>query len=64
MQETPDDSRNIIRFAELMLQAAATVANPLGGPLQIRVGVHSGRVMSGIVGQIRARYCKSMIGQR
>lgn len=32
-------------------------APPCSSLRQIRVGIHSGRVMSGIVGSIRARYC-------
>ena len=37
---------------------AMQVINPVTGrPLSIRVGIHSGRVMSGIVGSCRARYC-------
>lgn len=33
------------------------VASPAGVPLQLRIGMHSGRVMSGVVGRIRRRYC-------
>jgi class 3 adenylate cyclase len=40
-----------------MLRAAAAVSSPLGGPVNIRVGIHSGPCTSGIVGSIRARYC-------
>lgn len=47
----------MVSFAQRLLSAAARVAHPLtGGPLQLRVGVHSGGVVSGIVGQIRAQY--------
>jgi class 3 adenylate cyclase len=55
--DTPDHARDLVAFAHDMVAAAASVDNPLGGAVQIRVGVHSGRVMSGIVGSIRARYC-------
>lgn len=42
-----------------LLRSTLQVANPLsGGPLQIRIGIHSGGVNSGIVGKIRARYCE------
>lgn len=41
----------------VLLMAAGTVVSPAGGPVRIRVGIHCGRAMSGIVGSIRARYC-------
>lgn len=28
-----------------------------GLPVRVRIGLHSGRVMSGIVGHVRCRYC-------
>ncbi|KAG2453476.1 hypothetical protein HYH02_001697 [Chlamydomonas schloesseri] len=56
--ESDGHALDMVRFGRAMIAAAAEVANPVTGePLQIRVGIHSGRVMSGIVGQCRARYC-------
>jgi class 3 adenylate cyclase len=55
--DNPDHAQHMVQFAKAMLGAAASVHNPLGGSVHIRVGVHSGRVMSGIVGSIRSRYC-------
>ena len=57
LAEDPEHARNMVRFAHAAIAAAATVENPLGGRVRIRAGVHSGRVMSGIVGSVRARYC-------
>ena len=48
----------LVEFGKAMLTAAAEVVSPISGqPLSLRVGIHSGRVMSGIVGSCRARYC-------
>jgi class 3 adenylate cyclase len=48
----------MVRFAIEMVQAANSIMNPLTQqPLSVRVGIHTGRVMSGIVGQHRSRYC-------
>jgi len=55
--DNPDHARHLVEFGQAMLGVAASVPHPLGGSVHIRVGVHSGRVMSGIVGSIRARYC-------
>lgn len=58
LRESQDHASVMVQFAQRMLQAAAAVRHPInGGPVQIRIGIHTGGVMSGIVGQIRARYC-------
>ncbi len=58
LDNSPRHAEEMVNFAKDMLAAAATVSNPAtGSAVQIRVGIHSGRVMSGIVGTARARYC-------
>jgi len=47
----------MLKFAARMHALAAEVPDPSGRPLRLRVGVHSGRIMSGVVGAVRARYC-------
>ena len=47
----------MLEFAARMHALAAEVPDPSGRPLRLRVGVHSGRIMSGVVGAVRARYC-------
>eukprot|EP00960_Hanusia_phi_P065711 766192-Hanusia_phi.AAC.7 len=46
-----------VRFAREMIIAARDIEDPWGNPMMLRVGVHVGPVMSGIVGRIRKRYC-------
>jgi hypothetical protein len=57
LTEDPDHAAHLVQFGQAMLGVAAGVAHPSGGTVRIRVGIHSGRVMSGVVGSIRARYC-------
>ncbi|KAG2436813.1 hypothetical protein HXX76_006335 [Chlamydomonas incerta] len=58
LAEDPAHAAQLVAFGKAIIHAAASVYNPkTGGGVQIRVGVHSGRVMSGIVGRHRARYC-------
>lgn len=54
----PQHVETMMRFAEAILVHAGQVALPTGhGTVQLRVGIHSGKVMSGVVGRIRRRYC-------
>ncbi|KAJ9534979.1 hypothetical protein QJQ45_029656, partial [Haematococcus lacustris] len=58
MHPDPDHAATAVRFALAMRKAAAKVMLPTTGqPVQIRIGVHSGRAMSGIVGKLRRRFC-------
>jgi class 3 adenylate cyclase len=56
LAESDGHAQEMVAFAQDLLAAEAAVRNPLGGSVRIRVGVHSGRAMSGIVGSIRARW--------
>ncbi|PNH06602.1 Guanylate cyclase soluble subunit beta-2, partial [Tetrabaena socialis] len=58
LAEDPLHATALVGFGKAIVRAAATVRNPRTGcGVQVRVGIHSGRVMSGIVGRHRARYC-------
>jgi class 3 adenylate cyclase len=51
-QVDPLHAQRTLRFARAMLAAAAAVPMPGGGGahVQLRVGIHSGPVVSGVVG--------------
>ncbi|KAJ9505019.1 hypothetical protein QJQ45_025602 [Haematococcus lacustris] len=58
MRKDPDHAATAVRFAMLMRSAAHKVSLPTTAqPVQIRIGIHSGRAMSGIVGKLRRRFC-------
>jgi class 3 adenylate cyclase len=57
LEESEGHAGQLTQFAHDMVLAASHVLTPLGDPIRLRVGIHSGRVMSGIVGTLRARYC-------
>lgn len=53
-----DHAERVCNFAIDMVRAASKVISPLDGePLKIRCGLHSGSVMSGVVGDVRPRFC-------
>lgn len=58
LHNDPEHADKMVRFALGMMEEASRVQMPTGeGHVRIRVGIHSGRVMSGVVGSIRKRYC-------
>lgn len=69
MTPDPEHAATMVRFALRAQEEAAKVPRPDGSclptsgdgclqeGLQMRVGIHSGPIMSGIVGKIRRRFC-------
>ncbi|KAG2490277.1 hypothetical protein HYH03_011229 [Edaphochlamys debaryana] len=54
----PRQANQVFSFAQAMLHAAAAVTLPTTGePVRIRVGIHSGPVVSGVVGTRMPRFC-------
>eukprot|EP00055_Hartaetosiga_balthica_P000101 m.135671 g.135671 ORF g.135671 m.135671 type:complete len:696 (-) comp10129_c0_seq1:385-2472(-) len=57
-EECADHALRIANLAIDMVRIAQQVISPLDGePLRIRVGLHSGPLMAGVVGRARPRYC-------
>ncbi|KAG2490282.1 hypothetical protein HYH03_011234 [Edaphochlamys debaryana] len=54
----PRQADQVFSFAQAMLHAASAVTLPTTGePVRIRVGIHSGPVVSGVVGTRMPRFC-------
>ncbi|KAG2501537.1 hypothetical protein HYH03_000044 [Edaphochlamys debaryana] len=54
----PDHASRTVQFAKALLKTAAEVRLPTTGePVRLRVGIHSGPAMSGVVGTRMPRFC-------
>ncbi len=57
-EEDPLHAVRVMEFAKAMLRAAREVRMPhTGEPVQMRIGLHSGPVTSGVVGDRMPRFC-------
>ncbi|EGD78967.1 guanylate cyclase [Salpingoeca rosetta] len=57
-EKCEDHALRVARLAIDMVRTAQSVLSPLDGePIRIRVGLHSGPLMAGVVGRARPRYC-------
>ena len=53
----PDHAAKVLRFAKQMVNVSCRLRTPLGDPVELRIGVHSGPCMSGVVGRRMPRFC-------
>ncbi|EFJ47295.1 guanylyl and adenylyl cyclase family member [Volvox carteri f. nagariensis] len=53
----PDHAAKVLRFAQQMASVASRLRTPLGEPVEMRIGLHSGPCMSGVVGRRMPRFC-------
>ncbi|KAL6763212.1 guanylate cyclase [Haematococcus lacustris] len=53
----PAHAQKLLSFGKVMVRTASRVTDPLGEPVRMRVGLHCGPVMSGVVGRRMPRFC-------
>ncbi|KAJ9510969.1 hypothetical protein QJQ45_027807 [Haematococcus lacustris] len=53
----PAHAQKLLSFGKAMVRTASRVTDPLGEPVQMRVGLHCRPVMSGVVGRRIPRFC-------
>ncbi|PNH11171.1 Soluble guanylate cyclase 88E [Tetrabaena socialis] len=53
----PKHASKVLRFARQMMAVASHLRTPLGDAVELRIGIHSGHCMSGVVGRRMPRFC-------
>eukprot|EP00983_Pelagomonas_calceolata_P063159 1147599-Pelagomonas_calceolata.AAC.3 len=56
IQPLPNQVDVMVGFARMVLEVANATLTPLGTPLSIRVGIHTGPLMSGVIGVHRLKF--------
>ena len=54
--QSPTDAADVLELAQAMLNATEDLRDETGQPLHLRIGVHSGPVVAGIVGTTKFAY--------
>ena len=52
----PDHAEKMLGFAKSMMELLKDVPSPMGGNIQMRLGIHSGSIWSGVVGRKMPRF--------
>ncbi|GFH22277.1 guanylyl and adenylyl cyclase family member [Haematococcus lacustris] len=53
----PDHASKVLSFTKAIVAAASQVLTPLGQRVEMRVGIHTGSIMTGVVGRKMPRFC-------
>ncbi len=51
-----DHAASLVTLAEELMAMAASMAMPNGRPLQLQMGLHTGQVVTGVVGNLALKY--------
>lgn len=56
IEPLPDHANSMVAFGLSILKIASETITPLGEPLQVRVGIHTGPLLSGVLGWNRFKF--------
>ncbi len=51
-----DHAASLVTLAQALMVMSASMTLPSGHPLQLRMGLHSGQVVAGVVGNLALKY--------
>ena len=51
-----DHAASLVTLAQALIAMSADMALPTGRPLQLQMGLHSGQLVTGVVGNLALKY--------